>query len=97
MTILKGTTTNLDVVNAIEFLATVQHKEGAANYRQNDYLCLKRKIVHSNRIDYDDDVVRSVCSYLKQNLQTCGQWEISMEGRVQVGQWFFKSKFHYNL
>jgi hypothetical protein len=99
MTILKGsiTTTNLDVDNAIEFLATVQRKERAESYRQKDYLCLKRKIVHSNRMSYDDEVVRSVCSYLNHNLQKHRHWEMSMEGRVQVGQWFFKSTFPYDL
>ena len=84
-------TTNLDVVNAIEFLATVQQKERATNYRQRDYLSLKRKSIHSA---FDDEVVRSVCSYMNENLKQRGQWEISMEGRVQVGKWFFKSKFH---
>lgn len=95
MKLLNGTvaSAHLDVVNSVDFLATVQRKERAANYHQTDYLRCKRKIVHSNRISYDDKLVLSASSYFQQDLQQLGRWEISIEGRIQVGQWFFKSTF----
>ena len=85
----------LDVVNAIDFLATVQRKERIASYHQSDYLRLKRKIDRSTSICYDGKLVLSECRYY-QDHQKGGQWEMTMEGRIQVGQWFFKSKSHNN-
>lgn len=88
MKLLLGTvgTSKVDMNNAIDFLSTVQRKERSASYRQSDYLGLKRrKIVPTHR---DDERVRSACSYY----QKVGHWEISIEGRIQVGQWFYKSK-----
>ena len=85
MKLLNGTVAaaHLDVVDAIDFLATVQRKERLVCYHQNDYLRSKRKIFRSNDISYDDNnMVQSTHSFY-QNLQKLGQWEMSMEGRIQ--------------
>jgi hypothetical protein len=96
MKLSNGTVTfaHLDVVNtAIDFVTTLQRKERVVNYQKTDYLGLKRKIVRSSNISYDDNnAVLSATNYY-QGLQKLGQWEMSMEGRVQVGQWFFKSTY----
>jgi hypothetical protein len=84
-------TSRLDLANAVDFLATNQRKERALTYHQRDYLGLKRMYHRSKHNTNNDKVVPSTLTF-EQRLQTLEKWEISVEGRMQVGHWFFKSE-----
>jgi Dermatopontin len=99
-----------DLVDAIEFLATIQLKESATAYQQQDYLrlhsirnsfgeklastCYEQTAMHSvaceSRNSYEDRELAFTC--FKQNMKYNVTWEMSSEGRRQVGQWFYRSK-----
>jgi hypothetical protein len=77
----------LDLDNVIDFLATVQRKERSAAYRQNDYLRSRRRYHDCTYIEQNYDLASTAaCNNKNEN------WEISISGRTQVGQWFYKSK-----
>lgn len=78
-----------DIVDEIEFLAALQVKENAASYQQTDYLRLKNRcnVVILNPLCNDEQSF----SYFEEQLDNNIKWEMSVAGRLQVGQWFYQS------
>jgi hypothetical protein len=87
-----ATSNSVDLVTVVEFLATIQRKEKVAIYQQSDYLRPKRKFNDTKDISYDEEVISLSCA--QQRMEQIGSWEISTTGRIQVGQWYFKSKYN---
>lgn len=86
-----------DLAEVAEFLQGIYRKENAAAYQQNDYLGLGKPTGKHRQVGRQHgsgacspSVVRS--SRITQKIQPLGAWEMSAQGRWQIGQWFYRSK-----
>lgn len=77
-----------DLVDDIEFLATLLVKENAESYQQTDYLRLNNQC--SGSVFRLNSEQTFPCFGEKHNSSV--KWEMSSAGRLQVGQWFYQSK-----
>jgi hypothetical protein len=78
-----------DLVDDIEFIATLHIKENAASYEQTDYLRLKSQCNGSVLRTCSNGDHTWPCFEDKRSLNV--KWEMSSAGRLQVGQWFYQS------
>jgi hypothetical protein len=78
-----------DLVDDMEFLATLHVKENVASYRQIDYLRHKSRC--SGSVLHPNLTTEYTLPCFEEKLNNNVNWEMSSGGRLQVGQWFSQS------
>ena len=80
-----------DLADLVDFLATLHIKENASSYRLNNYLQQRNLCCMAECLQ-----IEFTASWFEQKNRHHNNWKLSASGRMQVGQWLYRSKFVEN-